>query len=128
MSGFTVRYKPLDMWEFEVHCDNTQEMFQKIGAISEIIRASSKCGKCGCEKIQLVHREVGKFSYFEAHCLACRAKLSFGTKQDADKNLYPRRVEIDPKTNEPAVDSDGRKKMLPSNGWVRWNFETNQNE
>lgn len=90
------------------------------------------CGKCQSEDIEYVVREAtdkkGKeeYEYPEMHCKnpKCRAKLTYG--QAKDKTFFPIRF----KRTGKEYDKDENGKLIPkgTNGWVKWNFDTKQEE
>ena len=100
---------------FELDASDDKQLFTKLGHLQEIF--DQKGGKCGNDDIQWVTRvvESGKktYNYFEARCKSCRAKLSFGVRQEGGE-LFPKRK-----------DDDGN--YLPDGGWLKWS-QTEQKE
>lgn len=99
---------------FELDATDEKQLFTKLGHLQEIF--DQTCGKCGSQDIQWVTRvvESGKksYTYFEARCKSCRAKLSFGVRQEGGE-LFPKR-------------KDDEGNYLPDSGWLKWSPSENK--
>ncbi len=108
---------------------NAHDLFKQISLFQETFE-DSKCGLCGSENLQYTHRVVEANDFYELVCKekTCRAKLRFGTSKE-DKKMYPKRFKTD---NKGKAVKDEQNKGVPlgknKNGWVKWNFDTKQEE
>lgn len=93
--------------------ESAKELFTDINKFQEVFEEDT-CGKCGCQDIKYVVRNVDDNQYYELRCSKCGARLSFGVNKKGG-GLFPKRK-----------DNDG--KWLPDNGWVKWNPKTEQAE
>lgn len=103
------------------------ELFAQIAELQEIF-GQGKCGKCECEDLRFVVREVDGNSFYELRCQnpKCRAVLSFGQNKDGAKkgNLFPHIKENKKGTImglEPGT-------YLPNGGWLRYDAKTQKKE
>lgn len=92
---------------------NQRDIFDQLSSLQSVFGISN-CGKCNSDDIKFVTKKVDKFTFREAHCNKCYAKLSFGTHQDADQTLFPKIAKDD--------------KFLPDKGWLKFNKETGKSE
>ncbi len=132
MANMEIFYRPSPEITIKVEARGIQEMFQELGPLQEVLGGNSKCGKCGGDKIRMVHRKAdGKYDVYELLCETpgpngpCGSKLSLGHNDLG--NLFPRRYEQtkgDDGKWKPKLDADGKKIWLPNKGWVRWNQKT----
>lgn len=119
-----------DTLRFEIEGASVQEIFEQIKPIQEVFH-NCVCGKCGSSKhIQLVHRKVDKYDYYELKCVAplsddpketwnkCNAVLNLGNDNG---KLFARRYHQDPNDKTKPLMKDGKKVWKPDNGWMRWN-------
>jgi hypothetical protein len=111
--------------------ETQMDVFQQIAEMQEVF-GEQKCGKCGCTDLSYRVRKVpdgkkSEFSYPELVCQNkdCWAKLSFGQAKE-DGKLFPVRFERDGK--EYKKDANGKNIRRGSNGWVKFNKETNKEE
>lgn len=78
---------PFKICTVEIEGANVKELFREIATLSEVFN-EEKCGVCGGTDIVPKTRDVEKskktYEYFEISCNnpKCRARLSFGQKQD----------------------------------------------
>ena len=109
--------------------DTPLEVFKQVAALTEVF-GETECRKCHGTDLQYVVRNAtdGKKQYIypEVRCnnLDCRAKLSFG--QSEDGVIYPKRYKMEGK--EVVVDKNGKKEVLGSWGWRRYNKDTGEEE
>lgn len=134
MANMEVFYRPSPELTIKVEARGVEEMFQAIGPLQEVLGGNCKCGKCGGEKIRMVHRKTPDgHDVYELMCVTpnsngipCGAKLSLG--KSSEGNLFPRRYEqakgADGKWS-PKLDADGKKVWLPNKGWVKWDAKAN---
>lgn len=97
----------------EIEGDSQRDVFEGVARFQEVFE-ESKCGKCGCEDVRFVVRNVDDNLYYELRCTSCAARLSFGANKKGG-GLFPKRK-----------DADG--KWLDAYGWVKWNPKTEKNE
>jgi len=90
-------------------------------AMIEEVFEESQCGKCKGTNLQFIVRKSKDadgepLDYHELKCQDCGAKLPFGVLKKGGGNLlYPNRTDKD-------------KNIRGTRGWVKWNFETKQEE
>lgn len=95
------------------------DVFGQLASMQEIF-GQQKCGKCQCEELRFVVREVEGNSFYELRCTnpKCRAMLTFGQNKEAAKKgqLFPHIKE-----NKKKTIMGGRLKegdYLPDGGWL----------
>jgi hypothetical protein len=88
--------------------ETLQEVFSQVAALTEIFSITS-CGLCNAKPVRHVVRENDGFKFFEIHCAnpACQARFALGQPKNVKGGLFPRR-------------RDETKKLLPNNGWTRY--------
>jgi hypothetical protein len=97
---------------FEVEADTQKAIFQKVADLQEVFEADEACGCCGSDHIRFRVRQSesratgAKCDYYELHCHACGARLSFGQHQSGGTLFVKRK--------------DGDGKPLPNRGWYIW--------
>lgn len=99
----------------EVEGANHVEIWAKLAEFQEVFEESC-CGKCKSENLRFAVRKVEKFRYNELRCLDCGAKLPFSIHDDGTNTMYPKRKD------------KGAKEINGTNGWVKWNPQTNKEE
>jgi ribosomal protein L40E len=121
-----------------VECEGSDDksLFEAISAAQDHEFFAEKCcGKCGCEDIKFQTRTVKdkesgeENTFHELICCKCYAKLSFGhgkTGENAGK-MYRKICETGPK-GKAIKNEDGKSKLLPNKGWLKYNRETGKNE
>lgn len=113
---------PTKFCTIEIDCDSVKDIFREVGGISEIFN-EEKCGLCGNTSIIPKTRSVEKnkkvYEYFEMGCTnsKCRARLSYGQRQDGG-GIFPIRK----------LDSNGKPDREagsygPHNGWSKYRGE-----
>jgi len=120
-----VSYRPNADMVLKIEARDIKDVFQQLGPLQEVFNCC-KCGKCGSEKIRLVHRKPDKFDFYELLCTACGAKLSLG--QNDSGNLFPRRYEQDPDDPKKPLMKDGKKIWLENGGWVKYTVAAKKGE
>lgn len=110
-----VTYRVSDTLTFTVEADTQRKVFDELATIQEVF-GENKCGKCGKEDIKYTVRTVDGNDYYEMRCQNkdCRARLSFGLHQQGG-TMFAKK-----KNKEGAY--------LPTDGWVKWNKTTQQEE
>lgn len=98
----------------EIEGANQSELWGKLGEFQEVFEEPC-CGKCKGENLRFTIRKVDKYRYHELRCADCGAKLSFGVHDDGSNSLFPKR-------------KDEEGKVKGTNGWVKWNPQTNKEE
>ena len=84
---------PFKVCTIEINSENVKDLFREIASLAEIFN-EEKCGACGGTDIVPKTRNVEKnkksYEYFEMNCgnPKCRARLSFGQKQDGS-GIFP---------------------------------------
>lgn len=84
---------PFKICTIEINSENVKDLFREIASLAEIFN-EEKCGACGGTDIVPKTRNVEKnkksYEYFEMNCgnPKCRARLSFGQKQDGS-GIFP---------------------------------------
>lgn len=122
-----VYYKPNNSLTIEVEGRDLADIFKTLAPVQEVLN-NCKCGKCGGEKIRMVHRLAdNKHDVYELLCetlqgngLPCNAVLALGNTGDS---LFPRRYALEQDEKNKWVkklDAEGKTVWLPNNGWVRW--------
>lgn len=113
-----VFFRPTPDLTIKIECRDVEDIFQQLAPLQEVL-TNCKCGKCGCDKVRLLHRVVGDKNYdvYEILCTKCGAKLQLGNN---GKALFPRRYEQDPDDPKQPLMKDGKKVWLPDNGWIKW--------
>jgi len=96
------------------------EVFEQLAQMQEVF-GQQKCGKCNCEDLRFVVREIDDNKFYELRCtnIKCRAVLSFGCNKKGF-TLFPKRK------GEPTA--EGKTTYLPANGWQIYNPETKMKE
>lgn len=94
--------KDIDLFEALAELDNTD------------IVASQTCGKCNSGNVKYVVREVDDNKYYEYRCMNCYAKLQCGVNKKGGGLFIKRR--------------DDEGKIKGSNGWTKYNKETEKEE
>ena len=94
--------------EFEVDADSQKALFARIANLQEVFEADSACGCCGSDDIRFRVRQAEnkagvKCDYYELHCGACDARLSYGQHQTGDTLWVKRR--------------DANGNAMPNHGW-----------
>ena len=100
----------------EVEADKHTDLFRAIAGVQEVF-GQKACGKCGGKNLQFRTRKKGRYEFYEAICLNCKARLSFGVHTGEAGTLFPHRV---------SESDGGGKEVLPDNGWVRWDPDRQQ--
>lgn len=104
------------------------DVFKQAASVQETFGESS-CGKCKSTNLKYVIRKAEadgeEYEYPELHCRECGAKLTFG-QEKKDGGLWPIRSERDGKKYK--RDENGKKIPKGSNGWVKYNHATKQEE
>lgn len=127
---------------FEVENDLLVDVLQEVSYLKNAI-GHEPCGKCGCEDVFPVCRQVNEDVYFELKCngyvnkdgkqLAtapdfrngdrpCGAVLQLGVNKNKQKTVYKKKMVTD--SDGKAVVKDGKGQYKPDNGWVRYNPTT----
>lgn len=104
------------------------DVFKQAASVQETF-GESCCGKCQSTNLQYVVRiseaDGEEYEYPELHCKNCNAKLTFG-QEKKNGGLWPIRFQRDGKKYK--VDENGKKVPKGTNGWVKYNFQTKQEE
>lgn len=105
------------------------EVFTQLAKLQEVF-AEQSCGKCTNEELTFTVRKASsgkkEFSYYELRCAnpKCRAKLTYGHGEG--DILYPKRF----KSEDGQYLRDDNDKLIPlgTNGWLKYNHETKEEE
>jgi hypothetical protein len=97
----------------ELEAGDPKSLFEELAQTQEIF-GQTPCGKCSSKDVKFVVRTVNDNDFYEVHCTQCKAKLQFGAHKNG-KTLFPKRK-----------DADGN--WIGSNGWGKWNPETEKVE
>jgi formate dehydrogenase assembly factor FdhD len=97
----------------ELEGKTQKDIFSGLASFQEVFEETS-CGKCRSESIKYMVRTVDKYTYYELRCNDCRAKLIFGQHTE-NGTLFPKRKDEEGNWNG-------------SNGWVKWNPDTQKEE
>lgn len=115
----------------QVEGESQIDVFKAMASAQETF-GEEKCGKCGKPNFKYVVRvakdEAGdEYEYPELKCTnpGCYAKLSFGQEKKGG-GLFPIRFQRDGKNY--VKDKDGKSIPRGTNGWVKYNRETKQEE
>lgn len=84
-----VKYKPSNSVELEFESGSVKEAFEKLSSVQEVFGAAKTCGCCQSKDVRLVVRENEGFTFYEARCQQCHARLEFG--QPKAGGLFPKR-------------------------------------
>lgn len=100
--------------------EKPQDVFENLAKFQEVFEESA-CGKCGCDNLRFIVREIDDNKFYELQCTnnSCRAKLTFGKNKDGS-GMYPKRCKVHTtgKNKGKAVkDENGKTEWLPNNGW-----------
>ncbi len=98
----------------ELEGENQSELWKKLADFQETFEEPC-CGKCKKSNLRFTVRTVDDNAYHELRCLDCGAKLAFGQHKKGG-GLYPSRKDKD------------TGKIKGTNGWVKWNSETQKEE
>lgn len=93
------------------------EIFEQLSNIQDVF-GNARCGKCQCEDLKYVVREVDENKYYEIRCTNCFAKLQVGQHKKGG-TLFAKRQE---------VNEDGERSWYPDQGWVKYNKESGKME
>lgn len=94
--------------------ETVADVFRKVAEFHDVFEVANACGKCNKDNIKFQVRNVDDNDYFELVCLDCWAKFQFGQHKKGG-GLFPKRK-----------DSEG--KIRGTNGWTRYNKETQKEE
>ena len=101
-------------------CPDQATLFDELAHFQEVFE-ERVCGKCASTDTRFVVRMNDDNKYYEMHCNKCRAKFIFGSNKKGG-GLFPKRFET-------YKDGDKEKsRVRGTNGWVKWNPQTNQEE
>lgn len=109
----------------QVEGDSYKDVFKQASVAQEIF-GEKCCGKCQSPNIKFVVRTDSEDNeYYEMHCTECYSKLAFGQNKE-NKALFPIRSLREGKNYK--LDANGKKIPKGSNGWVKFNRSTGQEE
>lgn len=101
----------------KVEGESVKDLF-KNAADADDVFGDAECGLCQSPNLRYVARPASdgkrEFTYYEAQCRDCGARLSFGQSQDT-KNLFPKRKLN--KNGEPDMENGSYGKH---NGWHKF--------
>ena len=91
-----------------------RDAFEELSRVQEVF-GNTQCKKCnGTDVRYQVRTDHEENKYYELVCNSCRAKLAFGAHKKGG-GLFPKRK-----------DKEGN--WLNTNGWVKWNKDTQKEE
>ena len=98
----------------EIEGEKQTDVFTGLARFQEVFEHRT-CGKCSKSDTKFVVRNVDDNTFFEMHCMGCRARLAFGQHKGKDGTLFPKRQDKD-------------HNWLPNGGWTKYNPETKKDE
>lgn len=105
------------------------EVFEELQSLQEVFQ-DDVCGKCGNDdlmyRVRKPTNEKGtkEYKYPEIVCKKCWARLTFGQMEGGA--VFP--VRFKREDGQYVTDGEGKKIPFGSNGWVKYNKETGQEE
>lgn len=89
---------------------------EAIKAFSEYAEVFSEtiCGACESTEVVPLHRLSKGYDFYEMHCMACGARLSFGQTKEGER-LFPKRK-----------DKDGNE--FENDGWRKYQYSQQDND
>ena len=106
-----------DRLTVEFDSPDAKTLFRSMADVEDTFEDSC-CGACGGANIRYSIRTVEDNDFYEAKCLDCYSRLSYGHSKDG-KRTYPKRNKVDGK-GRAIKDEKGNVQYLPNKGWGKY--------